>query len=79
MVTFCEPNSIPECWLMVQIGNVTHTDVFGDGTVILAEILKDCSSCAVQLGRFIATYINVVDEQLAFVKVYYTGKDLSQS
>ena len=79
MVTFSEPNSVPKCILMVQIGNVTHTNIFGDGTVILGEILKDCSGCAVQLGGFIATHINVVDEQLAFVEVYYAGKDLSQS
>ena len=64
---------------MVQIGNVAYTNVFGDGTVVLAEILKDCGSRAVQLGRFVASHINVVDEQLARVEVYYAGKDLSQS
>ena len=78
MVTFCEPDSSPQGWWMVQIGNVSYTNVFGDGTIILAETLKDCSGRAVQLGRFIAPYINVVDEQLARVKVYNAGKDLSQ-
>jgi hypothetical protein len=79
MVTFCEPNSSLQCWWMVQIGNVPYTNIFGDGTVVLAEILKDCGGRAVQLGRFITSHINIIDAQLARVEIYYAGKDLSQS
>jgi hypothetical protein len=79
MVTFCEPNCPPQGRSMIQIGNVPNTDVFGDSTIILAETLKDSGGCAVQLGRFIPTYINIVDEQLASIEVYYAGKNLSQS
>jgi hypothetical protein len=47
---------------MVQIGNVAYTDVFGDGPIVFAKTLKDCGGRAMQLGRFIATHINVVHE-----------------
>jgi len=77
MVSFCEPNGLSQCCWMVQIGNVPYTDIFGDGAIILAESLEDCCSCAMQLGRFIATHINVVDEQFTRMEVYYAGKDLS--
>src|SRR5260221_12140031 len=63
---------------MVQIGNVAYTDIFGDGHIVFAETLKDCGGCAMQLCRFIATHVNVVDEQLARVEVYYAGKNLPQ-
>jgi len=63
---------------MVQIGNVAYTDIFGDGPIVFAETLKDCGGCAMQLCRFIATHINVVNEQLARVEVYYAGKNLPQ-
>jgi hypothetical protein len=79
VVTFCEPNSPPQRRGVVQIGNVPHTDVFGDSAIVLAETLKDCSRRTVQLCGFIPTYINVVDEQLAGMEVHYAGEDLSQS
>ena len=63
---------------MTQIGNVPYTDVFGDGTIVLAETLKDCGSCVVQFCRFVATHIDAIDKQLAGVEVYYARKDLSQ-
>jgi hypothetical protein len=78
MVTFCELNSLPQCCWTVQIVNIPYTNVFGDGAIVLAEALKDCSGCAVQLCRFIASHINVVDKQLAGAEVHYAGKHFSQ-
>lgn len=63
---------------MVQIGNVAYTDIFGDGPIVFAETLKDGGGCAMQVCRFIATHIKVVDEQLARLEVYYAGKDLPE-
>ena len=78
MVTFCELNSLPQCCWTVQIVNVSYTNVFGNGAIVLAETLKDCGGCAVQFGGFIVAHINVVDKQLAGVEVHYAGKHLSQ-
>lgn len=58
--------------------NVPYTNVFGYGAVVLAETLEDCGCCAVQLCRFIAAHINIVDKQLAGVEVHYAGEHLSQ-
>jgi hypothetical protein len=79
MITFCKANSLPESSWTVQIGYIAYTDVFCNGTVVLAKALKDCSGCAVQLCRIEAAYINVIDEQFAGVEINYAGEDLSQS
>jgi hypothetical protein len=76
MVTFCKVNSLPESSWTIQIGDIAYTDVFCDGTVVLAETLKHCSGCTVQLCRIKAAHINVIDEQLAGMEVNYTGEDL---
>jgi hypothetical protein len=77
VIAFCEANGVPECCWAVQMGYIAYTDIFCNGAIVLAETLKDCSGCAVQLCRIEAAHINVIDEQLAGMEIDYAGENFS--